>query len=73
MNERDNGGIAHAADAAMLQVVDREAQKVGEVEEIFRHGLACVLHARPNASPRGKTAEKRKTQTGYSLYIGSDD
>jgi hypothetical protein len=43
MNQRHQSGIADTADEALLQVIDRKAEEVREVEEILRH---VVLSAR---------------------------
>ena len=44
VNERNNGGVADAADAPVLQVVNRQAQQFREVEEMFRHVAHIVCH-----------------------------
>ena len=70
MNERDDGGVADPADAAMLQVVDRQAQQIGEVEEIFRHASSSGISPTPEReSPRAK--RRRSGNPDFaSLYIG---
>src|SRR5579863_5884320 len=66
MNERDHGGVPDAADAPMLQVEDRQAQKIGEVEKVFRHALA---HRTERESPHKSSGEAETPNLG-ALYIG---
>ena len=74
MNQRNDGGVADPPDAPMFQVEDWQAEKIREVEEVFRHRLApvdssCLAYRqRPNASPLVETAEKRKPQLSCALH-----